>query len=162
VSSVVPLRIALRAYDHPDVARLTQTLQAYYVKIYGGPDTTPMNPSEFAAPHGAFFVGYAATEPVTMGGWRLVAAPVGIEARRPAEIKRMFVVESARGRGYARLLLAHLEDTARAAGADMTVLETGRKQPDAIGLYTSSGYGDVAHFGHYAQAPDARHLGKRL
>jgi GNAT superfamily N-acetyltransferase len=149
-------------YDHPDTVALTSEVQAYYQQIYGGPDDTPLGENEFAPPAGAFFIGYSGGTPVAMGGWRWHLAPLGIPADRPAEIKRMYVVESLRGRGLARRLLGHLEDSARAAGADAIVLETGRRQPAAVALYRSSGYHDIPRFGHYAHAPGAIHLGKPL
>ncbi len=149
-------------YDDPDTLALTAEVQAYYRQIYGGPDSTPVDDDEFAPPRGAFFLGYDSGLPVAMGGWRWHPAPIAIPAQRPAEIKRMYVVSAARRRGLARRLLAHLEDTARAAGADAMVLETGRRQPDAVGLYRASGYVDIPRFGYYADAPGALHLGKLL
>jgi ribosomal protein S18 acetylase RimI-like enzyme len=154
--------IAQVPYGHRDVQRLTREVQEYYVRIYGGPDTTPVDPSEFAPPRGAFFVGYRDDAPVSMGGWRFYTKPLGLAVGRPAEIKRMYVVESARGLGLAREMLAHLELTARRAGADVLVLETGSEQPAAIELYRSSGYVDVPRFGHYQEFPEAVHLGKLL
>jgi ribosomal protein S18 acetylase RimI-like enzyme len=74
----------------------------------------------------------------------------------------MYVVPSARGRGWARRLLAALEDSARGAGADLMVLETGTAQPEAIALYESSGYEPVHGFGYYRDSPTARYFGKRL
>jgi GNAT superfamily N-acetyltransferase len=150
-------------YEHPDVARLVEDLQSVYVSIYGGPDGTPVAPGEFEAPGGAFFVAYAAGEPVAIGGWRrLDPGTSGVPGERPVEIKRMYVVERARGRGYARAMLAHLETTAAAQRSDWAVLMTGAPQRDAIALYRRSGYADVPAFGHYACAPGAIHLGKRL
>jgi GNAT superfamily N-acetyltransferase len=148
--------------DEPDTVALIAEVQAYYQQIYGGPDSTPVDDGEFEPPRGAFFLGYDAGRPVAMGGWRWHLAPIAIPARRPAEIKRMYVVASARRRGLARRLLVHLENTARAAGADAMVLETGQRQPDAVSLYRASGYVDVPRFGHYADAPTAVHLGKFL
>jgi ribosomal protein S18 acetylase RimI-like enzyme len=81
---------------------------------------------------------------------------------RTAEIKRMYVVEAARGRGFGREMLGHLERTAIAAGADAMILETGRRQPEAIALYKSAGYAEVPRFGHYAHEPAAVHLGRLL
>jgi GNAT superfamily N-acetyltransferase len=148
------------AYDHPDAAKLIDQVQQFYVRIYGGPDTTPVDPGEFARPRGAFFLGYDEDDPVAMGGWRL--ADRQVLGRMPAEIKRMYVVEGARGRGLARGILSHLEQTAAAAGADAMVLETGRNQPAAVALYRSAAYIDIPRFGYYADAPDAVHLGKIL
>ena len=150
-------------YEHPDVARLVEDLQAVYVSIYGEADGTPFEPGEFAAPDGAFFVAYDADEPIAIGGWRrLDPETFGVPGERPVEIKRMYVIERARGRGHARAMLAHLEASAAAQGADWALLMTGQPQLDAITLYRTSGYQDVRRFGHYACAPDAVHLGKRL
>jgi GNAT superfamily N-acetyltransferase len=154
------LQIAQVTYSHPDSVALTDQVQNHYREIYGGPDSAPMDVDEFVPPHGAFFVAYDAGIPVGMGGWRFYLSPLDLPAKRPAEIKRMYVVESARRRGVARRLLAHLEATALAAGADALVLETGRVQPAAIALYRANGYVDIPRFGHYALAPSAVHLGK--
>jgi GNAT superfamily N-acetyltransferase len=150
------------AYDHRDVAVLTDEVQAYYTDIYGGPDTTPVSPADFAPPLGAFFVSYLDGAPAAMGGWRFFAPHPGVPGERPAEIKRMYVIKTARGLGLAREMLRHLEVTAREAGADVLALETGKVQPAAVQLYRSSGYVDVGRFGHYADKDDAIHLGKVL
>jgi GNAT superfamily N-acetyltransferase len=72
-----------------------------------------------------------------------------------AEIKRMYVAPAARGRGIATALLAALEDTARDRGWTTLRLETGPRQPEAIGLYSRAGYRPIEAFGAYAGAPDA-------
>jgi GNAT superfamily N-acetyltransferase len=149
-------------YDQPDPAALTALAQDFYVSIYGGPDDTPFTTDEFAAPRGRFLVGYLDGAPVAMGGWRLRRPGDPSWALRPAEIKRMFVVEAVRGRGLASLVLAALESGAAAAGADWLLLETGRPQTSAIALYRRSGYRDVPPFGFYAAEPDVVSLGKRL
>ena len=74
----------------------------------------------------------------------------------------MYVAPSARRRGYARAVLTHLEDTARAAGADVMVLETGTEQPEAIAMYVAHGYVLVEEFGYYAWSPKSRCFGKPL
>jgi GNAT superfamily N-acetyltransferase len=78
------------------------------------------------------------------------------------EIKRMYVVPAARGAGYARAVLAALEDLARRLGAARVVLETGERQPEAIRLYESSGYLPIEGFGHYKDAPLSRSYAKQL
>jgi ribosomal protein S18 acetylase RimI-like enzyme len=97
-----------------------------------------------------------------MGGWRFRPDVFRLGGVRLAEIKRMYVAPSGRRRGLARGVLAHLERTAAQAGADVMVLETGIAQPEAIALYTSSGYVPVEKFGHYAWSPKSRCYGKRL
>ena len=79
-----------------------------------------------------------------------------------AEVKRMFVVPAAQRRGLALLVLAHLERTAAESGVRAMVLETGAAQPEAIALYTSSGYEPVPGFGHYRDSPLSRCFGKVL
>ncbi len=79
-----------------------------------------------------------------------------------AEVKRMYVVPQVRGRGLARVVLAHLERTAVEAGHRAMVLETGRGQPEAIALYESSGYTPIPKFGFYACVEGAVHLGRQL
>ena len=149
-------------YEHPDVAALEQAAQQFYVQIYGSPDETPFTTADFTPPHGAFLVGYLNEEAVAMGGWRFRTPGVPRVARRPAEIRRMYVRECVRGRGFARLVLAALEASAAAAGADWMLLETGQPQIAAVALYRSSGYVDVERFGHYAESEMALNLGRPL
>lgn len=148
--------------DHPDARALIEQVQGYYVTLYGGPDTTPIDPLEMARPDGAFFVGYLDRTPMMMGGWRFALEPIALPVRRPAELKRMYVDPAYRGKGLARALLRYIETSATAAGADALVLETGSPQVEAIGLYRAHGYADIARFGHYKDEPDAVHLGKVL
>lgn len=146
----------------PDAQALVAEVQEEYVDRYGGPDTTPLAPAMFEPPAGAFYVGYLSGAPVAMGGWRFRPDVVALGRLRAAEVKRMYVVPGRRRTGLARIVLAHLESTARSAGADLLVLETGLEQPEAIELYTSSGYRPVEPFGHYAWSPIVRCFGKPL
>ncbi|MCG8919647.1 GNAT family N-acetyltransferase [Actinokineospora sp. PR83] len=149
------MRIEVLAYDHPDSTTLIAEVQQEYVVRYGDVDLTPVDPAEFAPPHGLFLVGYLDGVAVATGGWRR-------HGEHDAEIKRMYVNASARGRGLARRVLAELEDTARAAGLRRLVLETGDEQPEAIALYRSAGYTPVPPFGYYADEEGSVHLGKVL
>ena len=160
--STAPLLIRAEPYDNPDVTAMIGAVQEYYHTIYNGPDRSPVDPAEFAPPAGRFFVGYVDGVALAMGGWRWIDPLLDLGAERPAEIKRMYVDTSARGHGYARRLLAHLESTAAAAGADAAVLSTGQPQHEAIALYRSSGYHDVPRFGYFARYGTAVHLGKWL
>ncbi|SMD02324.1 GNAT family N-acetyltransferase [Lentzea albidocapillata] len=132
-------------------------LQQVYVERYGDVDVTPVDPAQFAAPLGYFVIGYLDDAPVACGGWR-----VNDELDGAAEIKRMYVIDSARGKGLSRLVLAHLELTASEAGLRRMVLETGLRQPEAIALYTSSGYEQIDNFGVYRDHPESRCFGKSL
>lgn len=143
------------AYDSPNAQLLIEAVQAEYVQRYGGPDDTPVDPTEFAPPGGAFVIGYADGAPIAMGG---------VRAYRPdaVEVKRMYVLPEARRRGFARLVLAALEERARLLGATSVVLETGQRQPEAITLYESAGYLPIEAFGHYRDSPLSLSFSKRL
>lgn len=151
-------------YDHPDAVRLTELVQQEYARRYGSEgDRTPLAPEMFAPPNGVFFVAYEDGRPLATGGWRGQYANGEGYADGDAEIKRMFVIEEARGRGLARRILAALEDDARAAGRTRMVLETGTEQPEAIALYTSSGYAPApSKFGVYRESDLSRCFAKAL
>jgi GNAT superfamily N-acetyltransferase len=151
----VTVEIRDEAYDSPGAQQLINAVQAEYVVRYGGPDDSPVDPAEFAPPRGRFMVGYLDGEPVATGGFRR-------HADGDVEIKRMYVVPAARGRGIARAILAALEDRARGLGATRVVLETGEVQPEAIQLYETSGYTPIEGFGHYKDAPLSRSYAKSL
>jgi ribosomal protein S18 acetylase RimI-like enzyme len=148
-------------YGHPDAMRLIDEVQAEYVVRYGSTDDTPLDRLMFEPPAGSFFVGYLDGRPVATGAWRR-SQVVAFGTAATAEIKRMYVVPRARARGLAHRMLAHLERSAREAGAEAVVLETGMRQPEAIALYESSGYTPVPAFGYYRDEPLSRCFGKRL
>lgn len=66
------------------------------------------------------------------------------------EIKRMFVSPTARNRGVASSILAALELWAKELSCKRCVLETGRRQPEAIALYKKNGYRSIPNYGQYA------------
>ena len=163
-AGMAELEIRPVGYHHPDAQRLVDEVQGEYVRRYGGPDGAHIDRSQFDAPKGLFSVGYCDGEPVAMGGWRLLPAGEAATAWADpaAELKRMYVVESMRGAGFARAMLTYLEASAAGHGVRWLLLETGGKQPEAIRLYRSSGYVDVPPFGHYAESELSVHLGKQL
>lgn len=65
------------------------------------------------------------------------------------EIKRMFVKPDFRGQGIAMKILSELEKWAADSGYSSTVLETGKRQPEAINLYKKAGYKIIPNFGQY-------------
>ena len=119
--------------------------------------------ADFEPPNGVYLIAYDAADlPVATGGWRSQDENGEGNEDGDAELKRMFVVEAMRGRGLARRMLAALEDDARAAGRLRMVLETGTKQPEAIALYTSSGYAPCTKFGYYRHYESSRCYAKPL
>lgn len=156
------MQIVRVPYDHPDAIVLMERVQAIYAARYGGPDSSPMEAEEFTPPSGEFFVGFLDGAAVATGAWRHVGLPA-LGSTATAEVKRMYVVEEVQRRGFARQMLSHLEEAARAAGHDVLVLNTGDRQPEAIALYASSGYVRLTTgWGPYACHPGALFFGKRL
>ncbi|MFD5495195.1 GNAT family N-acetyltransferase [Streptomyces sp. NPDC001812] len=139
------------SYDHPDAVKLNDEVQAEYHVRYGdGGDATPMDPADFRPPNGVYLLAYDENDtPVASGGWRVQNTNGEGNRDGDAELKRMYVAEGMRGRGLARRILAALEEDARAAGRLRMVLETGTQQPEAVALYTSSGYEPCEKFGYY-------------
>ncbi|MDQ6686286.1 MAG: GNAT family N-acetyltransferase [Actinomycetota bacterium] len=151
-----------RPITHPDAVRLVEEVQGEYVHRYGGRDQDPMEPAYFQPPSGTFLVGYLDDKPVACGAWRRRSDVWFAGTQTTAEIKRMYVAPAARGRGLARDMLVRLERTARDAGAEAIVLETGLPQPEAIGLYESSDYTPIPGFGFHRASPLTRCYGKSL
>jgi GNAT superfamily N-acetyltransferase len=71
-------------------------------------------------------------------------------APKVVEVKRMYVAPACRGQGIATQVLAELERWARELSYGSCILETGVKQPEAVGLYGKSGYRVVPNYGQYA------------
>jgi GNAT superfamily N-acetyltransferase len=144
--------------------KLNDTVQQEYAERYGDEgDVTPLDPTMFEPPHGLYLLVYDEEDrPVATGGWRTQDRNAEGYSDGDAEIKRMFVVREARGRGIARQVLAELEADARAAGRKRMVLETGTMQPEAIGLYASSGYEPTEKFGLYRFEAESRCYAKPL
>jgi GNAT superfamily N-acetyltransferase len=142
-------------FDEPAVQKLITEALAELSRRYGGSgDDTPVAPEEFTPPAGGFFVAYAGEEPLGCAGWR---------AHGPdAELKRMFTVPAARGRGVGRRVLAAIEESARENGRKRVILETGDKQPEAIAMYLRCGYERIEDFGYYAGEEGVRSFARVL
>ncbi|WP_224995409.1 GNAT family N-acetyltransferase [Cesiribacter sp. SM1] len=81
---------------------------------------------------------------------------------RVAEVKRMFVQSSYRGQGIAGLILQELERWASALNYHTLILETGKKQPEAIALYKKSNYHLIPNYGQYAGVDNSVCMKKTL
>jgi putative acetyltransferase len=139
------MRSGAEPFDSPDVQALCAAQQAEMLGLYEGEaDIGPArDASMFVSPDGTFLV-------VRDDDGRAVAC--GGVARFDAtrgELKRMYVVPHARGRGIGRRVLAELERSARELGYTSLVLETGDRQPEALGLYRSSGYEQIPCYPPY-------------
>jgi putative acetyltransferase len=94
-------------------------------------------------------------------------SPVGCGALKEyetgiMEIKRMFVSPEQRGKGIASLILAELEQWTKELGFTTCILETGKKQHEAIALYTKCGYTVMENYGQYAGVASSVCFEKKL
>lgn len=78
------------------------------------------------------------------------------------EVKRLYVPHSARGLGIAKILVNHLEDSAKSMGLSSVKLETGEELAAAVSLYKSFGYVVCGKFGDYADHPASLFMEKAL
>jgi GNAT superfamily N-acetyltransferase len=126
------------------------------VRRYPGEPTNGIDVAGFEAAGGVFVICYVNDMPVACGAFRPFEGA--------AEIKRMYVVPSMRGRGLARAMLDFLEAEAARRGFSRAVLETGRIMTEALGLYRSAGWRETAVFGPYVGDPKSicfeKHLAK--
>ena len=93
--------------------------------------------------------------------------PVACGAMKPSEpgsmeIKRMYTLESARGKGLAKRVLSALEEWAIESGYHTCILETGIRLPDAIALYEKMGYQRIDNYGQYINVENSRCFEKKL
>lgn len=87
-------------------------------------------------------VAYSGDDPVGCGAVKEFAADT-------MEVKRMYVPPPHRGKGIASFVLKELENWCRELGYTKCILETGKKQPEAIELYRKNGYHIISNFGQY-------------
>jgi putative acetyltransferase len=71
------------------------------------------------------------------------------------EVKRMYTKPSHRGQGLALQVLNELEKWTTELGYEKCVLETGKKQPEAIALYKKAGYMIIPNYGQYANVENS-------
>ncbi len=101
--------------------------------------TIPADAHELVPPAGALLIARLRGQPIGCGALKF-------HRGAPADLKRMWVAPEARGLGLGRRILMELEEYARSAGVRIVRLETNRTLKEAIQLYRSSGYHEVAAF----------------
>jgi N-acetylmuramic acid 6-phosphate etherase len=111
--------------DRPPAADLIAAMVAEMATLYGPIDVPGMpsaTPADFRPPQGTFLVGF------DRGGTPVCAGGVKRLDDEAAEIKRMYVVPAARGRGLARVLLGALEEAARAGALTVALVCASRSE----------------------------------
>jgi len=78
------------------------------------------------------------------------------------EIKRMYAMPDSRGKGIATKVLTELERWAREMNSEKCILETGKRQPEAIRLYEKNGYKLIQNYDQYVGLENSVCFGKMI
>lgn len=159
MSPDTPLRLAPLDPAHPGAQALIAQSEALMNALYPS-ESNHFEPAEgLRPPHGVFWGAWLGDTLVGCGGVKHHAPADG-----PAygEIKRLFVLDSARGRGVAKALMARLEAGLVERDLRLARLETGIRQPEALALYRRLGYVECGPFGGYAPDPLSTFFEKAL
>ena len=65
------------------------------------------------------------------------------------EVKRMYVDKEYRNQGNAKIILEELETWAKEVGNKKCILETGKRQVEAVQFYYKCGYKVIPNYGQY-------------
>ncbi len=146
------MRIVRTTPDDDAFKQLVSALDRELQTTYGaGQD--PYTPLNLLPIDTACVVAFSGPTPVGTGAFRKLATREGMRELERAEIKRMFVAPTERGRGIARAVLTELEVWARERAVRELVLETGPEQKVAMALYESAGFVRMPSFGAYSDLP---------
>jgi putative acetyltransferase len=149
------LTLAVEDPSQPEIAALLRDSDAFAAALYPAKSNHHMPPGALQAANVHFLV-------VRDGTGRAVGTGALVCHGAWAELKRMWVIPAARGRGISRLLLAALEARARQEGVCSLMLETGVQNHAAQGLYSSAGFARCDLFGDYVPDPFSVFMRKEL
>jgi putative acetyltransferase len=139
------LTIAVESAEREDVRALLEAMSTYSADLYPPESRHGLDLAAYERPEVTLLVARERGVALGCGAYQL-------EGDGSAELKSMFVVPEARGRGVGRAILAAIEEAL--SGRVTTLrLETGTKQPEAIGLYESAGFSRCGPFGSYRDDP---------
>jgi putative acetyltransferase len=148
------LRIGVERPHQADVHALLVTVRTWAEGLYPPESRHGLDLDAYARPEVTLFVAREAGVVLGCGAYRL-------QDDGSAEVKSMFVVPEARGRGIGRAILAAIEDALRGRVTTLR-LETGIKQDAAIRLYESAGFHRRGPFGSYRDDPLSVFMEKSL
>lgn len=145
------MNIRLEPAAQPEVIDLIEALDAYQKPLYPAESHHGIDLAALSAPEVIFAVAR------DDAGGAVACGAIVLDGRHGerGELKRMYTLPACRGRGVAKALLATLEAEATRRGCREFVLETGFRQPEAIGLYERLGYQRCGPFGDYVDDPNS-------
>ena len=141
------LKIVRTSSDNPDFKELIKLLDAELAERDGADHPfyaqyNKIDKIKFAV------VAYENGKPVSCGA-------IKEYSNDTMEIKRMYTLPESRGRGIAVKVLSDLENWTKELSFERCILETGKKQPEAIALYKKNGYKLIPNYGQYAEVENS-------
>jgi putative acetyltransferase len=151
--------IAIEELDpaSPEVRAIIEASDTYYSGLYPAESNHLEAPERLARPD-MLFIGCRVDGVLAASG----AAKIMHDDGTYAEIKRVFVLDEFRGQGLSWRIMEYLEVALEQQGVNLSRLETGIRQPEALGLYRKLGYRERGPFGAYAEDPLSVFMEKRL
>ena len=147
--------IAPESPHQPEIVRLVEELDEYLGALYPAESNHLLDIETLAQPDIRFFV--ARREGEALGCVALRVDPAGY-----GEVKRLYVPPRARGLALGRRLLAAVEEQARRERLTLLRLETGIRQPEALGLFRAAGFVEIPPFADYTPDPLSIFMEKAL
>ena len=152
--STATLRIESASAASEDARRLIAALDAYLDSLYPPEENYLLDIEALCQPEVSFMLARLGDEAIGCGA---IVAHANY-----AEVKRMFVLPTARGQGIAGQIVTALESAARTRGLTHLRLETGTLMPDAQKLYARCGFAVCGPFGEYVDNGASVFMEKRL
>jgi putative acetyltransferase len=149
------MRIAIEHPDQSDIIALVDALDAFQKPLYPAESHHGIDMAALSAPGVVFAV-------ARDDAGRALGCAAVVRCEGFGELKRMYVLPEARGRGLGVALLRFLEAQAACCGCRLLRLETGIRQPDALRLYEREGYLRRGPFGDYLPDPNSVFMEKAL
>ena len=154
---IVEMRIEVLDPNVPEVQDLIRAADEFYLGLYPA-ESTHLSSHDDLKQSNMLFVGGRIDGVLAVSG----AAKIMQDDGEYAEIKRVYVRDEFRGRGLSVKIMHHLETALRERGINVFRLETGVKQPEALGLYRKLGYLDRDPFGAYKPDPFSVFMEKQV
>lgn len=148
------IKIRSTTSDDQDFIDLVKELDTY-LKITDGDEHDFYNQFNGIESLQSVLVAYYNNKPVGCGAFK----PYDHES---VEVKRMYLKPENRGSGIASDILKTLEISAKERGYKRTVLETGKRQLEAVKFYHKFGYRRIPNYGQYVQMDNSYCFEKRL
>ncbi|WP_299368571.1 GNAT family N-acetyltransferase [Winogradskyella sp.] len=140
--------------NHKDFIELVKQLDAY-LKITDGDEHDFYNQYNSIDNLKHVVMAYSDNKPIACGAFKPFDAS-------KVEIKRMYTLPEERGKGIAKALLQELETWASELGYTSTVLETGKRQVEAVNFYKKCNYVSIPKYGQYIVMENSLCFEKKL